>query len=105
MSARQFDVFANPDPDSAGEHPYFVVLQHDIIGHLNTRIVAPLIAPRHLPLFEKLMPEVRVKGSRYAVDMTNIGPVPARLLENPITNLESARYQIVAAIDLVFTGI
>ena len=42
----QFDVFENPDPESAQAHPYFVILQADRLKELNTRIVAPLVAPK-----------------------------------------------------------
>jgi toxin CcdB len=105
MSPRQFDVYSNPNPQTSDSHPYFVILQSDAIGSLNTRIVAPLIAPKQLPFFERLMPEVMVRGSRYVVDTTNLGPIPTRLLHERITNLEAERYNLVRAIDLVFTGI
>jgi toxin CcdB len=105
MAANQFDVFANPDPEFSESHPYFIVLQHTVLNRLNTRLVAPLIAPKAIPLFEKLMPEVTVTGSRYVIDMTNIGGLPAGLLQEPVANLESRRYDIVRAIDLVFSGI
>jgi toxin CcdB len=105
MVANQFDVFVNSDPEFSESHPYFIVLQHGVLDRLNTRIVAPLISPKTIPFFEKLMPEVSVKGSRYVIDMTNIGVLQARLLQEPVANLESRRYDIVRAIDLVFSGI
>ena len=105
MSPRQFDVFPNPDPESAEGYPYFVVLQHDVLTRLNTRVVAPLIPPKSLPFFERLMPEVNVKRSRYVIDMTNVGVIPVLALNEAIANLEKYRYQIVGAMDLVFSGI
>src|SRR5256885_1058829 len=105
MTARQFDVFSNPDPDSVSSHPYFIVLQADALEHLNTRLVAPLIAPKQLPLFHRLMPEVAVKDSRYVIDVTNIGVLPTRILQKPVVNLEAERYRLIGALDLVFTGI
>ena len=105
MGANQFDVFVNPDPEFAESHPYFVVLQHDALRRLSTRVVAPLIAPKAIPLFERVMPEVSVKGSRYVIDMTNIGVIPATALQERVANLEDWRYDIVRAIDLVSTGI
>jgi toxin CcdB len=101
----QFDVFKNSDPNSAASHPYLVVLQSNGLTDLNTRIVAPLIASKKMPLFERLMPEVTIAKSKYVIDATNIGVVPAHALSKSIANLESERYRIVAAIDLVFTGI
>ena len=105
MVANQYDVFANPDPETAESHPYFVVLQHAVLSRLNTRIVAPLITPRSIPFLERLMPEVTVQGSRYVVDMTNVGVMPTREIGPAVANLESHRYVIVGALDLVFTGI
>lgn len=105
MAANQFDVFANPDPESSESHPYFIVLQHGVLNRLNSRIVAPLIAPKSIPFLERLMPEVTVKGARYVIDMTNLGVIPTRVLQEPVANLEDRRYDIVRTIDLVFTGI
>lgn len=105
MAAKQFDVFPNPDPEFSETHPYLIVLQHDALGHLNTRIVAPLIAPKMVPFFERLMPELSIDGSRYVVDVTNIGVIPARMLQDRVTNLHDRRCDIVRAIDLVFTGV
>ena len=105
MVAVQFDVFANPHPESARLHPYVVVLQHGALSAFNTRLVAPLISPTATPSFGRLMPEVSVEGSRYVVDVTNIGVMPAHLLQERVANLEDRRYDIVEAIDLVFNGV
>jgi toxin CcdB len=105
MTAKQYDVFANPDPETADAYPYFVVLQHAILTRLNTRVVAPLIAPKAIPFLERVMPEVTVKGGRYVVDVTNLGVMPTREIGPTIDNLESCRDDIIRATDLVFTGI
>jgi len=101
----QFDVFENPDPESAAAHPYFLILQADRLKELNTRIVAPLVAPKTLPGFERLMPVVSVKNKNLVVDVANVGVFPLKLIPKPIANLETERYRIVGAIDLIFTGI
>ncbi len=38
----QFDVYANPNPDSQQQIPYLVDIQADLLDHLATRVVAPL---------------------------------------------------------------
>jgi toxin CcdB len=101
----QFDVFENPDPETAEAHPYFVVLQADRLTELNTRIVAPLIALKTVPGFERLMPLVSVKNKNLVIDVTNVGVFPVKLIPKPIANLEAERYRIVGALDLIFTGI
>jgi toxin CcdB len=105
MAANQFDVFANPDPETAESHPYFIVLQHGILNRLSTRVVAPLIAPKSIPFLERLMPEVTVNGSRYVVDVTNLGVMPTPQIGSTVENLESRRYDFIRALDLIFTGI
>jgi mRNA-degrading endonuclease toxin of MazEF toxin-antitoxin module len=105
MAIRQFDICRNPDPASAAWIPYFVVLQADAVSHLTTRIVAPLVSSGKISSFERLMPEVQVAQRRYVVDMTNIGVIAKNELAQPVENLESQRYRLVAAIDLLFTGI
>jgi toxin CcdB len=105
MAADQFDVFVNPNAESAGSLPYFVVLQHGALSGFSTRIVAPLIPANSSSSFEHLMPEVSVKGARYVVDMTGIGVMPARVLQERVANLENRRYDIIRAIQLVFSGI
>ena len=101
----QFDVYANLDPKSSRSHPYLIVLQANAIGHLNTRIVAPLVAPKAVPFFERLMPSVVVSGTHYVIDVTNIGVVAVKSLTKLVANLEPERYRIIGAIDLVFTGV
>lgn len=101
----QFDVFENPDQESAEAHPYFVILQADRLKELNTRVVAPLVSPKTIPGFERLMPLVSIKNKTFVLDITNLGVVPLKLIPKPIANLEAERYRIVGAIDLIFTGI
>jgi toxin CcdB len=101
----QFDVFENPDPESAQAHPYFVILQADRLKELNTRIVAPLVAPKAIPGFERLMPVVSIKNKNLVIDVTNIGVFPVKRIPKPVVNLETDRYRIIDAIDFIFTGI
>jgi len=105
MVADQFDVFANPSPESAASLPYLIVLQHEVLSRFNTRIVAPLIPANLSSPFEQLMPEVSIAGSRYVIDMTSIGAMPAKALQERVANLGNRRYDIVRAIQLVFSGV
>ena|SRR5262245_12616051 len=105
MAADQFDIFVNPSPESAPALPYFIILQHGALNGFNTRVVAPLIPANTSSAFEQLMPEVSIKGSRYLVDMTSITVVPAKVLQERVANLANRRYDIMRAIQLVFSGI
>jgi toxin CcdB len=102
---RQFDVFANPDRETAKAHPYLVVLQSDAVSRIDTCIVAPLAPPRTIKLFERLLPQVAVDGVLYTIAVPDMAAIPTSEIGAPIANLESERYRIIAALDLVFTGI
>ncbi len=102
---RQLDVCPNPELETRDSYPYIVVLQSDALRHIATRVVAPLGAPRKIQFLERLLPEVTVKGTRYVIAIPELGAVPLSELKAPIANLESHRDRIVAALDLVFTGI
>lgn len=102
---RQFDVFKNADKETAGVHPYLIVLQSDVITALDTCIVAPLVSPKIIKYFERLLPIVTVNNRDYAIAIPDMAAIPSTTIGNPVANLESERYRIVAAVDLVFTGI
>ena len=101
----QFDIFANPDPKTADTHPYLAVLQSNQLRDLNTRIVAPLVPSKAIPGFDRVTPSISIGAKRYVMDVTNLGVVPTEILKRSIGNVETERYRIIAALDLVFTGI
>jgi toxin CcdB len=102
---KQFDVFPNRSARTRDTHPFFIILQSDMLERLNTRIVAPLFPASASREAERFTPVVVVDGDRYMIDMSNIGLIPLKAAAAPVANLESERYRLVAAIDLVFTGI
>ena len=102
---RQFDVCPNPDPETRDAHPYFVVLQSDALKYIETSVVAPLVGPKKIQFLERLLPEVTVKGSRYVIAIPDLAAIPTAQLISPVANLGEYRYQIIGALDLVFTGI
>jgi hypothetical protein len=105
MRPRQFDVFSNPDDATGHSHPYFVVLQANALDHLNTIIVAPLVAPKSIPCLEPVMPEVIVNDARFVIAMPDLSAISARLVGRAVANLETSKDRIIAAIELVFLGI
>jgi len=102
---RQFDVCPNPDPETRGAHPYLVVLQSDALKYIDTCVVAPLVGPKKIQFLERLLPEVTLNGSRYVIAIPDLAAMPTAQLTLPVANLGEYRYQIIGALDLVFTGI
>lgn len=102
---RQFDVIANPDTDDAGQRPYLVVLQSDLISGLHSAVVAPLASREQFSGARRLNPVVPIDGREFWLATHELFAVDRRVLRTPIANLSDHRDAIIAALDLVFTGI
>jgi hypothetical protein len=53
----------------------------------------------------RLNPEIRVQGKSYYFSPTEVFTISLKRLQNLIVNLDLDRERIVAALDLVFTGV
>jgi toxin CcdB len=102
---RQFDAFPNPLRSGRDDRPYVVSIQHRSLDHLRTRLVLPLVREKALTPAGRLNAAVRVRGRVLHVSPYEITTLAARSLAAPVANLEEYRSQIIAALDLVFTGI
>lgn len=103
--SRQFDVFANPLRAGRADRPYVVVIQHPFHDDQPTRIAVPLVLASAFHPQPRLNPVVTVKGAGLYFSPTEMFALPSRLLREPVANLEANRDRLIAAIDLVFTGI
>lgn len=96
----RFAVYKNPEGEG-----YLLDLQADLLRHLNSRLVVPLlpleIAPKPAGT---LNPVFDIEGSAVSMVTQFMAAVPAQMLKTPLTNLESRRGEIVAAVDLLFQG-
>ena len=86
------------------ERPFFVTIQSDRIDS-SGRVCVPLIAERFLKPLGRLNPRFVVLDKSCYFHPTEMLTLPIRALQNPIANLEADRDRLIAAIDLVFTGI
>ena len=103
----QFDVYANPNPESRQWAPYIVDLQHDMLDALATRIMAPLLLARSAdePIAQRLNPVIDLEGARYYLSTAELASVPVKALSKPLGNLASRRDDLLAAVDMLFTAI
>ncbi len=102
---RQFDVVANPIASARREKPYLLCIQHDLLDSLPTRLVTSLVTDRIVRAPSRLHPQLQVDGSVLFLLPHDVATRPVKQLGRPIANLEAARDQIVAALDIVFTGV
>jgi hypothetical protein len=101
---RQFDVFSTPFRKDRQERPYYVVVQSDQFPTLS-RVCAPFVAERFLRPNGRLNPRFELEGRACYIHPIELISLPTTLLRSKIANLETDRYCIIAALDLVFTGI
>ncbi len=102
----QLDVYHNPDKSSLARIPYVVVLQFDLLDSLEHFVVAPLRIKQDdsvIPML-RLNPLTMIDGQEYHVRVQDIATVPRRMLKSPVANLSTQRDEIIAALDLLFTG-
>ncbi|GHT87843.1 hypothetical protein FACS1894154_11460 [Betaproteobacteria bacterium] len=101
------DVFSNPDRGSQAIMPYLLEVQSSLLDTLPSCIVVPLAHPetvKALPIL-RLNPYVIINDIRLIALTQDLASVPRRLLNDPISNLAPQRDEILAALDLLFTGI
>jgi toxin CcdB len=103
---RQFDVVANPDPLETAHRPYLINLQSDLVSELTSTVVAPLVPHDQMKGARRLNPVVKVNDADFWLATHELFAIDRRMLnQGPIVNLSNDRDAIIAALDIVFTGI
>ncbi len=82
-----------------------VVLQHDILSDLSTRVVAPLIDAEEVGFDKRrVMPIVSIAGGEYAIAVHLSAAIPTRALGEPIASIVGDQAAIKNALDLLYLG-
>jgi toxin CcdB len=103
----QFDVYRNPNPATRGRVPYLLDVQSGLLDPLATRVVVPLCRPQVLrgKAAERLNPVFEVEGRKVFMLTPELAGVPSKAVGARVGNLASERAAIIAALDMVFTGL
>lgn len=99
----QFDVFRNP---RGGLYPLLLDIQADALSQLETRVVVPLAARARytaVPI-ARASPIAEIGGVEYVLVVPLLAAIPRAALGAAIVSLASRRTDVIAAIDLLFTG-
>jgi toxin CcdB len=102
----RFDVYANPSKP-AGNVPYLLDVQSNLLQGLNSCLVIPLRrldAFEGLRLPERLCPIVQVQGASFMLDTPQLAAIPRKALKNAVYSLADEQSRITAALDFVFQG-
>lgn len=103
----QFDLYANPDKGSARTYPYLLEVQADLLAALATTVVIPLSKPAIVggrPM-AGLNPVVSFDGREWVVMTQELAAMRRNALGPRRGDLRHLRGEVVAALDLLLTGI
>lgn len=100
----QFDVYCYRPRGSAFK--YVVDVQHEYTADLRTRVVVPAypIALRGKAV-DRLNPVVTIERQKYVLAVQELASLRLASMGEPVTSLAVRRADIIAALDLLFTGI
>jgi len=102
---QQFDIVENLNPARRAQYPFLVVLQHDRVAALRSVVAAPLAEATAALAGSRLHVSVAIDGRRYVILLEELAAVQSNSLGHVTASAESIRYEIIRAIDLLFTGI
>ena len=101
----QFDIYANLNPETCQTIPYLLDLQADFLGHLATRVVAPLYSSEAFgKAATHLNPSFPVQQTTVVMSTAELAGVAIAHLGDTVGSLKEYRQKIIAALDFLFTG-
>ncbi len=96
----RFTIYSNPD--GVG---YLMDVQADMLSHLNTRIVVPLLPLSAAPKpATTLNPQFVIAGSAYSMVTQYMAAVPSNTLKGAVLSAQDRHAEIVTALDLLLQG-
>lgn len=103
----QFAVHRNKNPATKARIPYLIDVQSDLLSDLGTRVVIPLHTGKALAgkVLSTLTPAFEIEGGRYLMMTPQLAGIPKKVLGPEVASLATERNTIVAALDLLITGI
>ena len=103
----QFTVHRNPNPDTQAAYPLLLDVQSDLMAELGTRVVVPLCPASAMKggLITTLTPVFEIEGKQYALFTPQLAGISIKQVGAKVTDLAQHRDEIMAALDLLITGI
>jgi toxin CcdB len=103
----QFAVHRNPNRATKAAIPLLLDVQNDLLEELGTRVVVPLYKSSSLKggIIKTLMPTIEVDGNTYTAVTPQLAGIPKKSLGAQVADLSARRYDIIAALDVLVTGI
>ena len=101
----QFDVFENPNEETAQAVPFLLDVQADLLDALATRVVVPLVAASAMgKAIKYLNPQFTIKNTPVFMSTAELAGISIRSLGQKVGSLKDERNEIIAALDFLLTG-
>lgn len=103
----QFTVCRNKNPQTRSAVPFLLDVQNDLLDDLETRVVVPLCPMSAMKgkTLRTLMPVLEIEEERFVMLTPQMAGIPKSELGAPVARVEHYRFEIIAAIDFLVTGI
>ena len=102
----QFDVYANPNPDTNHAVPYLLDVQSDLLEPLATRVVVPLVRQLVMPRPARhLNPVFEIQGVQVVISTAELVGVHIQALGEKVDALAEQRDAIMRALDFLISGV
>jgi toxin CcdB len=103
----QFSVYLNKNCETQAHTPLLLDVQSDLIADLTTRVVIPLrlVASMNGGVIQTLMPLCEIENNIYVVMTPQLAGISVKQLGAKVADLTQRREDIIAALDLLVTGI
>lgn len=88
-----------------GRDGYVVDVQAELLSHLTTRTVVPLLPEQTAPKpINELNPVFDIRGKRYVLVTQAIASIPVRELKRAVASLTEQHDSITRALDILLLG-
>jgi len=103
----QFAVYKNRNEVTRGRFPLLLVVQSDLLEPLKTRVVVPLspAVTAKARAMQSLTPNITVAGKEYLMVTPQLAGISVSQIGALVDTVASERDKIIAAIDLLITGV
>nr|WP_312230753.1 CcdB family protein [Pseudomonas sp.] len=103
----QFAVHKNINPATRAAVPLLLDVQSNLLADLATRVVVPLYPASTLQgkMLKTLTPRFEIEGQPYVMMTPQMAGIANKQLGPMVADLAAQRDEIIAALDLLITGI
>lgn len=103
----QFAVHKNTNLATKATVPFLLDVQSDLIAELGSRVVVPLYTAAAMKgkTLKTLTPTFEIEGKQYVMTTPQLAGIAKTQLGTQVADLSAQRDDIIAALDLLITGI